>query len=340
MFSKFNLMTIVCISAWLATTSGQNIKQQKLSPRLLIIDSYFSSDYSGSYLVLRGFIVNYSDDTLRFWGTNCRPTDFFTITNNDYLHLADKECSNSVFEQIVIPPHRSLLVPLRMLIEKQPHEIVQLKVNMKFYKWFASDHFIEDRKHHRSEILTDTITLKFNQDGNPYYAKSDWEEQEEKEKLNLPTTKLYLLTSDERKHYTVTVDETKISKATEDEYYYSKKKVFRIPVTVHNNSNEPLKYYSMSCSWQEFYHIDNKNLGVLMSPCENNFPTEVIVPAHSVHTDMVPFVCNKINVKTPENFRVGLNINKNVNDEPFGGYDEELRRYNIVWSNDAQFINK
>jgi len=340
MFGKIKLMCCFCLCSGLVTTNAQHIKQQKLSPRLLIIDSYFSADYSGSYTVLRGFIVNYSNDTLRIWGTSCRPSEFFTITNNDYMRLANKACTNSVFEQIVIPPRRSLTVPLRMLIEKQPHEIVRLKVKMKFYKWFASDDFIKDRKHHQPEILTDTISLKFNKDGGSYYAKSDWEERTQKEKLNLPTTNLYLLAANERKQYTVTVDETKISKATEEEYSYRNQKVFLIPVTVHNNSDEPLKYYSMSCSWQEFYQIDNKNLSVFISDCDKNIPTEVLVPAHSIHTNIVPFFLEKTNLKTLQNFRVGLNINKNVKDDPFSGYDEELRRYNIVWSNNVQFINK
>jgi len=344
MSSKFKIMCWFFLVACRATTSAQTMKQLISSPQLLVIDSYFSGNFGGKverrYEVLRSFIVNNSNDTLKFWSTNCRPTEFFTITNNDYMHLVDEECNNSIFEQIVIPPHRSLLIPLKMFVKKQPHEIIRLKVSMKFYRWFASDHFIEDRKYHHPEILTDTITLKYNKDGNSYYAKADWEEQEQKEKLNLPTTKLYLLTADDKKHYTVTIDETRISKAAKGEYSYIKEKVFHIPVTVHNNSDETLKYYSMSCSWEEFYHIDNKNLEVLGFPCEKNIPREVIVPAHSVHTDIVAFVYNKNNPKITERFRVGLNINKNVKDDIFDGYDDELRRYNIVWSNEVQFISK
>jgi hypothetical protein len=324
----------------MVTTSAQTTKQLIPSPRLLIIGSYFSADSSGRYEVLRAFIVNYSDDTLKFWGSNCRPTEFFTITKNNYMHLVDRECKKSVFEQIVVPPHRSLMVPLKLTVEKQPHEIICLKLSMKFYKWYPSSHFIGDRKYYTLKILTDTITLNYDKDGNLFYRKSDWEERERKARLNLPTTKLYLLTADERRNYTVTADENQISKADESEYAYTKEKVFLIPVTVHNNSNQPLKYYSMSCSWQEFYHIDNKNLQVVESLCEKNIPKEVIIPAHSSHRDMVPFVYEKNNLKTHVSFRVGLNINKNVEDNVFDGYDDELNIYNIVWSNEVKFISK
>src|SRR6185503_9058880 len=71
MSGKLKLMSVVLVSAWLATTSGQNIGQQHPSPRLLIIGSYFSGDFGGAverrYEVLRAFIVNYSNDTLKFW---------------------------------------------------------------------------------------------------------------------------------------------------------------------------------------------------------------------------------------------------------------------------------
>lgn len=344
MFGKFKITCFLFLGAWLATTRVQNSHHKNASPKLIIIGSYFSGNFDGktqrTYKVLRAFIVNYADDTLRFWGTSCQPTEFFTVTNNNYMRLTDEVCNKSVFGQIAIPPRRSMLIPLKMLMEKQPHETVKLIVNMEFYRWFNSSHFAEDRKYHHPEILTDTITLKYNNDGNEYSAKSDWDEQEKRQKLNLPTTKLYLLSADERKHYTLNVDETKIIEAAKSEYSYLKEKVFTIPVTVHNNSNESLKYYSMSCSWDEFYHIDNKNLALVGTPCDNNIPTEVTVPAHTVHTDIIAFSCKNNSLKNPLRFRVGVNINKNVIDDLFDGYDEELRMYNIVWSNEAQLINK
>jgi|GEM_PF-4078234 len=344
MSGKLKLMSVVLVSAWLATTSGQNIGQQHPSPRLLIIGSYFSGDFGGAverrYEVLRAFIVNYSNDTLKFWGTNCHPTNFFTVSNNNYMHLADEECKNSEFEQIAIPPHRSQLIPVKMLVEKQPHEMIRLNVRMKFYRYFQSGRFIEDSKNHQPEMLTDTITLKFNKNGDSYYTKADCKEQELKEKLNLPSTKLHLLTPTERRLYTITANETKIRKMANGEYAYANEKVFRIPVTVHNNSSKPLKYNSMSCSWEEFYHTDNKNFTVPMPPCEKNVPAEVIVPAHSTHTDLVPFVCNKRYLKTLGRFRIGLNINTDPYYNMLDGYDEESDKFNIVWSNEIQFTPK
>ena len=196
------------------------------------------------------------------------------------------------------------------------------------------------RSNQKPSLLTDKITLRYNKEGNRYYTRTDFAEDERKTQLNLPTTKLYLLTADERKFYTVTADETKIRLATGGEYADIKEKVFIIPITVHNNSNDTLKYFSMSCSWQEFYHIDNKELDVFGSACDKNIPTEVVLQPHSAHTALLPFVYYKDSMKALEDFKVGLSINKNVMDDSFSDYSEELRLYNIVWSNEVQFTPK
>jgi len=341
MSGKIKLMWLVLVVALLTATSSPNLKQQKGSPKLLIIGSYFSGNFGGvierRYEVLRAFIVNYSDDTLKFWGTDCHPTELFSITKNDYVHLSDEECNNAEFEQLTIPPHRSLLIPLKLLIEKQPDELVRLKVEMKFYKWFKSNDFKADSKFHDPEILNDTVSLKYNKDGSSYALTADWDEQEQKEKLNLPTASFHLLTNEERKHYTITIDQNKIFKRTNQEYLYEEKEFFILPVTVHNDSNDTLRYCSMTCSWQGFYRIDNDAFEILSTACTKNVPTMIIVLPHSTHTRNIAFILKKDNQTKNPFFKVGLNINTSGS---FFLYHEELYRYNIVWSNKIQFTPK
>ena len=68
-------------------------------------------------------------------------------------------------------------------------------------KWFKSNDFKADSKFHDPEILSDTASLKYDKDGNSYASTADWDEQQQKEKLNLPTTSLHLLTNEEKKNY-------------------------------------------------------------------------------------------------------------------------------------------
>ena len=338
MLSKLQILCLMIFCACFGTKKVQNNKQKNIPPRLLIIGSYFSENFGGNvereHVVLKFFLVNYSDDTLKFWGSNCRPREFFSITNNDYLHLTDEECDNSVFEKMIIPPHRSFLIPFKLLMEKQPREIVRLKVDMKFYKWFASNNFMVDRKNYKPDILTDSIILRYDSKGNFFSTNSDFEEQERKQKLNLPTTKLHLLSFEERKHFTLTADETKIKKV-DKEYSYKNRNTFSIPVTLHNNSNKTLSYFSMDCSWQDFYHIDNRNLEVPIPICEENMSIVVKVPPHSMHTVMVPIVFKENKLKQSESFRIGLNININAHNEMFDFNYDELRDFNLVWSNEV-----
>jgi len=338
MAGKFKLMWLVSVGVWLAAINGQSQGRPVQSPRLLIIGSYFSGDLGGNiehrYEVLRAFIVNYSDDTLKFWGSDCHPTELFSITKNDYVHLSDEECNNAEFEQLAIPPHRSLLIPLKLLIEKQPHELVRLKIEMKFYKWFKSNDFKADRKFHDPEILSDTALLKYDKDGSSYASNSDWDEQEQKEKLNLPTASLHLLTNEEKKHYTITIDQNKIVKRTNREYAYEEKEFFILPVTVHNDSNDTLRYCSMTCSWQAFYRIDNDAFEILSTACTKNIPTMITVLPYSTHTTNIAFILNRDNQTNNPFFKVGLNINTSGS---FFLYQEELYRYNIIWSNEIKF---
>ncbi|HZY37948.1 MAG TPA: hypothetical protein VFE53_14925 [Mucilaginibacter sp.] len=335
---KLKLMLLVILGGWSMVASGQNGGKRK-SPRFLVIGEQISGSFKNMPEVLRVFIVNDSDDTLRYWGSAKSPSEFFTINPNKYLRLNGADSRNSEVEQ-KIPPRRSQLILLPLSIEQQPPDTLDLNIGIKLYPWFKSENFKDYENKHKPQILTDKITLRFNKDGSRTYTPLDFEEEAKKTKLNLPTTKLYLLTDKERMLYTVTADETKIIRATDGEYSYTKEKVFLLPVTIHNNSNELLKYYSMTCSWQEFYHIDNKELDVFGTNCDGNIPKEVVVPAHSAHTDKVPFIFDKSEIRTEQHFKIGVNINKNVVDDAFGGYDEELLVYNIVWSNEIQFTPK
>ena len=333
MIAKSKLICVAFFCAWLARVPGQDTKQ---SPALLIIGDYFSGDFGGGvdhrYTVLRAFLVNYSNDTLKYWGTTCRPTTFFNVTKNGYMELTDADCGNSPFEEITIPPHRSELIPLHLLINKQPKSDIELTVNMNFYSWFKSDDFERERKNYKPHVLTDKIILRYNTAGNMYYSRLDRENEEKKTMLNLPTKELYLLSNNERKLYKITVETSKITTTIGEQYSFAGRKVYLIPVTVHNNSNDTLKYYSMSCSWQEFYHSDNKAIEIVQPPCDNNVPEEIKIPPKGARVDNVSIICTDHDTKTPLQFKIGLNINKNVENDLFNGYDDELRRFNIVWS--------
>jgi len=45
-----------------------------------------------------------------------------------------------------------------------------------------------------------------------------------------------------------------------------------IPTTLKNNTKDTLNYLSMTCSWEEFYLVDNSKLEVEQKGCDKNMP--------------------------------------------------------------------
>ena len=345
MFSKFKILCVAFFCLLVGPVNGQNVKTNKTSPRLLVDEYYYTGDFDGKtrhdYQGLRIFIVNYSDDTLKYWGTKSRFRDFFTVTGSKDLSLVNEDGNEHSYEKMVIPPHRSQRISLRLAIDKPPYGVIELKVSMAFYKWFKTDHFEDVRQLKHPEIVSDKIIIRYNKDGGTYTSRADWAAEERKDSLNLPSTDLYLLTAADRRYYLVAADEKKIIKANKDAYPYTKETVFLVPVMVYNKSGDTLRYRSMSCSWQEFYHVDNKLLNVVFPPCDSNIPKLVTVLPHSSRSEIVPVACKKDSFKRPEIFRIGVNINPSLNinkrsNELLDLNSDQLRKYNIVWSNKVE----
>jgi len=335
---KLKLLLLMILGGWSMVASGQNGGKRK-SPRFLVIGEQISGGFKNMPEVLRVFLINDSDDTLRYWGSADCPSEFFTLNPNKYLRLVGTDCRNSEIEQ-KIPPQRSQLILLPLSIEQQPPDTLDLNIGIKLYPWFKSENFKDYENAHKPQILTDKITLRFNKDGSRTYTPLDFEEEAKKTKLNLPTTELHLLSKEERKLYTVSVDEGKIITTIATDSQFAGEKVLRVPVTVNNNSDKVLRYYSMTCSWLEFYHVDNKYFYIQFGNCDSNIPTLLTVLPHSTHTDIVPVICDKNGLNKPQLFKIGLNVNICAEKGLFTYYDEELRLYNIVWSDEVQFTPK
>ncbi|AWH84434.1 hypothetical protein HYN59_04570 [Flavobacterium album] len=103
-----------------------------------------------------------------------------------------------------------------------------------------------------------------------------------------------------------------------------------IPVTLTNSSKDTLKYYSMSCSWQDFYDVDNLNLHVEEVPCDKNVP-EILQLAPGKRKNVIlrlEFTGNSSKI----NFRVGLNL-IHYSGKWMHGWDLPHSPKNMIWSN-------
>jgi hypothetical protein len=341
MFSKLQILHLVIFCALFATSNAQTVNPNTSPPKLVVDDYYYSGNVDGNvkhnYIVLRTFIVNHSKDTLKYWGTMRQFRVFFDVKGSDELHVANPDVNGPMYEPMIIPPHHSQRLSLRLSITKAPKGVVNLTVDMRFYRWFPTKDLSKDILIHQPEMLSDNITLTFKEDGSDIIdVHAERGEKEQKAKLILPTTDLYELTKAERKNYTLTVDEKKIKKAPKTDYNYKTETVILIPVVVHNKGKDTLNYFSMTCSGLDYYHINNKKFSVLYSSCSDNLPKQITIMPKASRLVTIPVIYRNKEVKNHEPLKIGLNINKNVNPNPFDFDADELTRYNVVWSNDLR----
>ncbi|MEO6976745.1 MAG: hypothetical protein ABJA76_15775 [Mucilaginibacter sp.] len=326
-------------------SSPVNAKAAGSSHKLIVNGYYFSGSFGlegekgQSYIVLQGSITNYSDSTLKYWATNCRFTELFNVTGSQKLVLTNEEAKSPVFKEITIAPHRSQKVLLTLSEKEPPNSVFILTVSMRLYKSLGTGSFEADKKNQQAELLSDDITLRFTKNGNQYSDEFARVEKDKKDKLNLPSMDLYLLTDIDRKFITVSIDASKISKPVNSSYPVrnggnKSVKLINIPVIVHNNSNDTLKYPSMSCSWVDYYRIDNQFINITFDGCDKNIPIEIKLPPHGTDTKVLSVVYDPKQIKGSQKIEIGVNINKGTNVNIFEFNSDVLSKYNLVWSNE------
>ncbi|WP_334125403.1 hypothetical protein [Empedobacter brevis] len=129
--------------------------------------------------------------------------------------------------------------------------------------------------------------------------------------------------------YILTVQKGKVLKEDKTTYWI-------IPTTLKNNSNDTLKYFSMSCSWEEFYSVDNKKLEIEPKSCDKNIPKILTLAPGKESTVEIKLIINKTIDEPKIKFKIGFNLMKVDNGKTIFDYDykEEQKKKNIIWSNE------
>jgi hypothetical protein len=105
-----------------------------------------------------------------------------------------------------------------------------------------------------------------------------------------------------------------------------------IPTTLTNHSNDTLKYYSMSCSWQDFYSVDNRKLQVETSICSKNMPVVLQLAPHQSKTTSLRLIIPQTLDATVIRFKIGFNLIKPQANDAFVS-NLRKKKENVLWSN-------
>lgn len=128
--------------------------------------------------------------------------------------------------------------------------------------------------------------------------------------------------------YILTITKGKIIKQNNQTYWL-------IPTTLTNNSRDTLRYFSMSCSWQEFYYINNDKLEIETSICDKNIPIILTLAPNQSRTVEIKLLIDQTIDASQISFKIGLSIMKASKSKAQLDFDynEELKKSKIIWSN-------
>jgi hypothetical protein len=131
-------------------------------------------------------------------------------------------------------------------------------------------------------------------------------------------------------NYTLTITKGGFIKEDDDNQTY-----FITLATFTNNTKDTLRYFSMSCSWQDFYSVDNNKLQFQGIDCDNNAPIILtLAPGQSRTVKLRLLVSNSMD-SSNSNFKIGFNLMKASANQRAFSYDfkEGQKKKNIIWSN-------
>ena len=129
-------------------------------------------------------------------------------------------------------------------------------------------------------------------------------------------------------YYTLTIIKGKVIKENEQT-------IWVIPTTLTNNTKDTLRYFSMSCSWQELYSVDNNKLRVEIADCDKNIPTILILAPGQSRTLETRVLISQILDTSVTKFKIGFNLMKvwGTQKASFSDFKEELKKGKVIWSN-------
>ena len=109
---------------------------------------------------------------------------------------------------------------------------------------------------------------------------------------------------------------------------YFKNNAAKIKVRLWNKSKDTLNYLCMSCSWQEFYKMSNKNIAIRINECDKNIPQILILkPGESRTVEIYVLRSNG----TKDDFKLGMSIIQ-TKELKIPSADYILTEAKVIWS--------
>ena len=147
----------------------------------------------------------------------------------------------------------------------------------------------------------------------------------------------FKLTDQDRINYILTADQKTLAHFPDVVWNKKKYSELSIVITLANNANDTLKYYSMRCSWEDNYVIDNKLIGIKGHNCDSNFPFAVSIPPHKIAAVNLRLIFEKNSLRKQNKLKIGMYLLKYIHNN-YNHYEDHIFHRNkgsenIIWSN-------
>ncbi|OYX83735.1 MAG: hypothetical protein B7Y83_10485 [Flavobacteriales bacterium 32-34-25] len=131
-----------------------------------------------------------------------------------------------------------------------------------------------------------------------------------------------------KENYTLRIIEGKVIKENKQIFWIT-------PTTLTNNTKNTLRYYSMSCSWQDFYSVSSNKLQVVGKGCDKNIPTILTLAPGKSRTVKIRLLISKTIDTSEIKFKIGFNLMKVSSTQKELDFNsiEQQKKKNIIWSN-------
>jgi hypothetical protein len=285
--------------------------------------------------------VNNTNKALNYISSDCLCSKFYKVDNANMI-IQDDECKGNNLTHLIILPHKAFEEEIRFKFHQKPTTAFSFKIGMKIIPWRDSyaEKAISYKTIQQAKLFwSETKVLKLDKKHEiiePTY------EEDKKLRLKEPIPVYYALTKEDRKNYTLSIDQHKITKSYTTLRYAANDEhtVVSIPSKFTNNSNDTLRYMSMSCSWWDFYQITIKGTDFWSnSDCTKNIPQKIMVPPHTSLITLVQIIYKKGSIATGTKFKIGMSLQKFVSwKQPYDADTYLLRpeTSNLIWSNEVK----
>jgi len=108
-----------------------------------------------------------------------------------------------------------------------------------------------------------------------------------------------------------------------------------VPAFLKNNSDNTLRFYSMTCSWYMFWATNYPGIGLSGWGCNANMPEIITVAPHKVYKRDLIIIYDSTVTKS-ERYRISMSLLIVPKDDKWRGFFwlDEYIRFNKIWSNE------